>query len=296
MNTSKSKPRVAVIGLGIMGAGMARNLLKARFPLTVYNRNSEKTAPFAVVGARVAESPRAAADNSDVVISMVSDDTASRGVWLGEDGALAGSAPGTVLIESSTLSVEWIQELAASAASRECELIDAPVTGSRPHAAAGELLFLAGGSDEAIQKVRLVLDAMSRAIVHVGPTGAGALLKLINNFMCGVQTASLAEAVALIERGGLDRSKALEVLANGAPGSPMVKGCIQRMTDRDYSNPNFFLRLMAKDLSYACNEGSQRSLDMAMATAARSIFQQAIDAGFGESDLTAVVEQFHADS
>jgi 3-hydroxyisobutyrate dehydrogenase len=118
------------------------------------------------------------------------------------------------------------------------------------------------------------------------------LLKLINNFMCGVQVAALAEAVALIERGGLDRSKALEILSNGAPGSPMVKGCIPRMRDGDYESPNFFLRLLEKDLAYACGEGRQCSLDMAMANAARSLFQQAVAAGFGEKDLTAVVEQF----
>src|SRR5207244_3931896 len=114
------------------------------------------------------------------VVSMVADDDASRGLWLGENGALAGIAPGAVLIESSTLSVGWIGELASAAIARGCELLDAPVTGSKPHAASGELCFLVGGSAMALDKANPVLATMSRAIVHLGPTGSGALLKLVN--------------------------------------------------------------------------------------------------------------------
>ena len=242
--------RVALIGLGLMGSGMARRLLGAGFPLTVYNRNRERAAPLAAEGAHVAASPREAAARADVVLSMVADDAASRAVWLGEHGALAGAARGAVLVESQHAHGRLDRELAREAAARGCELLDAPVTGSKPHAASGELVFLVGGSAAALETARPALTAMSRAIVHVGATGSGALLKLINNFMCGVQAASLAEALALIERSGLDRAKALEVLTTGAPGSPLVKTLSARMTARDYT-PNFLLRLMAKDLTYA---------------------------------------------
>jgi len=130
---------------------------------------------------------------------MVADDNASRSMWLGELGALVGAARGTLLIESSTLAVGWVKELAAAAEARGCELLDAPVTGSKIHAPSGELSFLVGGSAAALEKARPVLAVMSRAIHHLGPTGSGALLKLINNFLCGVQAASLAEALAVIE-------------------------------------------------------------------------------------------------
>jgi len=281
--------RVALIGLGLMGSGMARRLLGAGFPLTVYNRNRERASPLAAEGAHVAPTPREAAAGADIVLSMVADDAASRAVWLGEHGALAGASRGGVLVESSTLTVGWTLELAVEAAARGCELLDAPVTGSKPHAASGELCFLVGGSAAALETARPVLTAMSRAIVHVGATGRGTLLKLINNFMCGVQAASLAEALALIESSGLDRAKALEVLTTGAPGSPLVKALSGRMTARDYT-PNFLLRLMAKDLTYALGEGRRHGLSLSTAASALEVVKQAIAAGHGEEDFSALVE------
>jgi 3-hydroxyisobutyrate dehydrogenase len=283
------KQRVALLGLGLMGSGMAGRLLAANFPLTIYNRNREKAAPFEKAGAAVAASPREAAAQADVVIGIVADDVASRSIWLGENGALAGAAAGTVLVESSTLSVGWVKELAAAAAVRKCELLDAPVTGSKPQAAAGELLFLVGGSAAALQQARPVLAAMSRDSVHLGPTGSGALLKLINNFMCGVQAASLAEATALISRSGLDRAKALTVLTNGAPGSPLVKTLAARASAGDFT-PNFVLRLMAKDLAYAGEEGAQHHVTLRTAAAALAVFQQAIAEGYAEKDFSSIIE------
>jgi 3-hydroxyisobutyrate dehydrogenase len=286
------KPQVAFLGLGTMGAGMARRLLGAGFPLSIYNRSTSKAALLVGDGATIAVTPREAATNARFIVSMVADDIASRGVWLGEMGALAGVTPGAVLIESSTLSVEWIRELGENVRARGCELLDAPVTGSRPQAISGELSFLVGGPSDTLEKARPLLDAMGRAILHLGPSGSGALLKLINNFLCGVQAASLAEAMALIERSGLDRDKALEILTNGAPASPLVKTLSERMSARAYTPPNFILRLMAKDLAYAAAEEKRHALEPVTAAAALRIFQQAITHGDGESDLSAVVEQF----
>ncbi|HSY10124.1 MAG TPA: NAD(P)-dependent oxidoreductase, partial [Candidatus Dormibacteraeota bacterium] len=213
-----SKPRIAFLGLGIMGGGMARRIVSHGFPSTVYNRNPEKSKVFATNGAAVANSPREAAKNAAVIVAMVADDNASRAMWFGEGGALAGAKPGTVCIECSTVTVGWIHELAIAAQKQKCQLLDAPVTGSKSQAASGELNFLVGGDAATLEKARPVLAAMSKAIVHLGPAGSGAMLKLINNFVCGVQVAALAEALTMIERSGLDRAQALEVLANGAPG------------------------------------------------------------------------------
>ena len=281
--------RVAFLGLGLMGGGMARRLAGAGFAPSVYNRDPAKAAPFAALGARVAATPREAAERADVVFCMVADDDASRSLWLGEDGALAAAADGAVLVECGTVTVGWIHELDAAARARGCRLLDAPVTGSRPHAASGELTFLVGGPAEALDRVRPLLAVMGRAVNHLGPVGSGALLKLVNNFVCGVQVAALAEAIALIERGGLDRTQALEVLTGGAPGSPLVKTVAARMTTPDYT-PNFLLRLMAKDLTYARREAAARSLELGTAAAALGLFQAGIAAGHGERDIAAVVE------
>lgn len=278
-----------MIGLGLMGSGMARRLLGAGFPLAVWNRNPERARALAAEGAHVAATPRDAAARADVVLSMVADDAASRAVWLGDHGALAGATRGAVLVECSTLTVGWIGQLFREVAARGCELLDAPVTGSKPHAASGELVFLVGGSAAALETARPALTAMSRAILHVGASGRGALLKLVNNFMCGVQAASLAEALALIERSGLDRAKSLELLTTGAPGSPLVKTLSARMTARDYT-PNFLLRLMAKDLTYALAEGRKYGLALATVASALEVVDQAVAAGNGDEDFSVLVE------
>ncbi len=284
-------PRVAFLGLGIMGSGMAARLLDAGFPLTVYNRTPQRAAPLADRGARVAGTPREAADNADVLIAMLADDDASRNIWLGDNGALAAAANHALLIESSTLTVDWIRRLAAAAHAAGCEFLDAPVTGSKPQANNGELLFLVGGSQSAFARARPILTPMARDILHLGPTGSGALFKLINNFLCGVQLASLAEALGFIHRSGLDPDQALAMLANGTPGSPMIKVLSARMSKRDYT-PNFALSLMAKDMRYAIAQADRLSLNLASAKTALDTMQKAIAAGHANDDLSAVAELF----
>jgi 3-hydroxyisobutyrate dehydrogenase len=286
-----TQAKVALIGLGLMGSGMAGRLLDAGYPLTIYNRTPAKAQPFADRGAKLAKSPAEAASGADVIVSMVSDDDGSREVWLGEDGALASAGNGAVLVESSTLTPGWIAELAEAARKKGLELIDAPVTGSKPQAIAGQLLFLAGGSEAALRKASPVLQAMGRGIVHLGPTGSGARMKLINNFMSAVQAASLAEAFGLIERSGLDAKQALSILTEGAPGSPMVKTVSARMMAREYE-PNFSARLMAKDLRYVLSLAKEQSQDVPVASAALRDFEAAVASGDGDRDLSVVVEQF----
>jgi 3-hydroxyisobutyrate dehydrogenase len=284
-----NKPTVAFLGLGTMGSGMANRLLSAGFPLTVYNRNAEKAKPLVAAGAKLAATPRTAATGADLVLTMVADDAAARSVWLGENGALAGAKRGAVLLECSTVSPDWIAELAAAAAKSGHVLLDAPVTGTKPHAAAGELTFLVGGDAAALEKARPALAVMSKSILHLGPNGSGALLKLVNNFLCGVQAVSFAEALAFIENAGLDRAQALEFLLQGTPGSPLVKTMAARMTARDYT-PNFAMRLMAKDLAYSVAAGKKLSVNLATVATAHAALQQAIAAGLGDQDFSAVVE------
>jgi 3-hydroxyisobutyrate dehydrogenase len=283
--------KVALLGLGSMGSGMARRILGGGFPLAVYNRSAERAEPLGAQGAFVAASPKEAAKDTDVIVCMVADDVASQNMWMGENGALAGAKRGAVLVDSSTLTGKWIHELSNAAKSKGCELLDAPVTGSKPQAAAGELSFLVGGDAAALQKARPVLEVMSKNIVHLGPLGSGVILKLINNFMCGVQLITVAEALSFIERSGLNREQALAMLMAGNPGSPFVKTMAQRMESGNYE-PNFLLRLMAKDMRYAIAEAGRFSLELSSAAAALKVLEQAVSAGLGEKDLSSVVELF----
>lgn len=268
---------------------MAGRLLSSGFPVTVYNRSREKAEPYAKAGARVAASPQEAASGSEIILSMVADDVASRDVWLGKNGALAGAAPGSVLIESSTVSVGWVHELAAAALQRQSELLDAPVTGTKPHAASGQLFFMVGGSATALEKARGVLSTLGRDVLYLGAGGSGALLKLINNFVCGVQAASFAEAVALVNVSGMDQEKCLEVLGNGALASPLIKRMLASKSANDYT-PNFPLKLMAKDIGYAMSEASKKGTTLLTAAPALEIFKRAAAEGMGDQDFSAVLK------
>jgi 3-hydroxyisobutyrate dehydrogenase len=284
-----SKSHVAIMGLGIMGSGMAGRILSAGFPLSVYNRNPEKAEPFVEKGAHLAKSPGEASSQAAVVISMVADDIASRDIWLGEGGALAAAKRGSVIIESSTLTVGWVEQLASEVAKHGCEFLDAPVTGTKPHAESGQLLFLAGGSATALEAARPVLSVLGRDVIHLGPAGSGARMKLINNFLAAVQTVSFGEALAMIEAGSLDSKKAISILADGVPGSPMVKRVVARIESGDFT-PHFFMRLMAKDVGYAIEEARADGVDPQTASAALNVLKQAIAKGFGDRDFTSVVQ------
>jgi 3-hydroxyisobutyrate dehydrogenase len=283
------KISVALLGLGTMGNGMAANLLKAGFPLTVYNRTLAKAEPFAAQGARIAKTPAEAVKGAKLILAMLSDDDASRETWTGTNGALAAAEPGSVLVECSTASPAWIAELANLAKSRNLDFLDAPVTGSRTQAEGGQLVFLVGGSEHALASITPALQAMSKDIIHLGPVTSGAKMKLLNNFLCGVQVASLAEGMVWLERSGLDRDKALQVLKTGAPGSPLLANISARMTSGE-NIVNFLLKLMSKDLAYAHAAAEQTGVDLTTATNARDLFERAATAGYADRDMSAVVE------
>ena len=283
------KISVALLGLGTMGGGMAANLLKAGFPLAVWNRTPAKAESFAAQGARVAATPADAASGAQLILSMLADDNASRTVWTGENGALEAAEPGAVLVECGTVSPTWIAELAELAGARGLDLLDAPVTGSRPQAEQGKLAFFVGGSAEALDRIKPALEAMSHKIAHLGPLTSGAKMKLLNNFLCAVQLASLAEGMAWLERSGLDRDQAIELLKAGAPGSPLFAGMAHRMTT-DLDTVNFSLALLAKDVSYAHDAAAQTGIDLTTATNTRHLLDRAIAAGYGDKDMANVVQ------
>ncbi len=283
------KPSIALLGLGTMGRGMAANLLKAAFPLTVWNRTKAKAESLTHTTATIADSPALAVKNSAVVLAMLADDEASRAAWLGQDGALAAMPSGSIVIECSTLSPVWIRELDEAVTQRGLRMAEAPVTGSRTQAEAGQLNFLVGADQETLAAVAPVLQCMSREILHLGPVGSGAQLKLINNFLCAVQVTSFAEALVWMERTGLRLDSALDFLKRGAPGSGILSAMSERMTHRAY-DVNFLLRLMAKDLRYARAAAAQVGIDVSTSSPAQDLFRQAEEQGLGEKDMSAVVE------
>jgi len=280
--------KVAVLGLGIMGGGMAGQLIAKGLDVAVWNRDPAKASALGDAGARIATSPADAASGADFVVAMLANDDASRAVWLGEDGALGAMRDAAIAVECSTLTVDWTAELAAAAAARGIGFVDAPVTGTKPQAASGTLRFFAGGDEATIAQAGPVLNAMGTEVIRLGPSGSGVLLKLINNFMCGVQIATVAEALVMIERSGLDRDQAASVLTAGAPGSPLVKLLAERMLKQDYQ-PNFLPGLMAKDLSYAIEAFGAQGIELATAMAARARFEAAA-ASTPEADMASVIE------
>ena len=185
----------------------------------------------------------------------------------------------------------WLgcERLAAAASDKGCDFLDAPVTGTKPHAASGELFFMVGGSVAAVARAREVLSVLGREVLHLGPSGSGALVKLINNFVCGVQAASFAEAMALVDRSGLDREKCVAVLANSALASPLIKRMLASMASDDFT-PNFPLKLMAKDIGYAIQEGVRCGLTLQTAAPALEVFEHAVNQDLGEQDFSAVMK------
>lgn len=282
--------RIALIGLGIMGSGMAANWLDKGFNLIVCNRTHRKTEPFAAKGAQVARTPREAAESAHIVAVMVGDDAQSRAVWTGENGILAGVRPGTILIEFSTLTPDWVRELGAMAAAQGCAFLDSPVTGSKPQAAAGQLNLFVGGDAATLETVRPVLEAVSRSISHMGPVGAGATWKLINNMMTAVQLAALAEGLTLAQKAGIDMQQAASLIAESASASGVVKGKLPRMMEGRYGDTDFALQWMHKDVCYALVLAAQLGLSLPTVQGAETVYHQAMSKGLGALDMASVYE------
>jgi 3-hydroxyisobutyrate dehydrogenase len=243
--------RVAFIGLGRMGHGMAGRYLDAGFDVALWNRSKPKAEDLIARGARWANSPRDAAVDADAVVTMVADDEASRAVWLGKDGAAADMKAGALAIECSTVSHAHALDVSRELRSRGLIYIDCPVTGLPEAAAAGKLTLLVGADAADLERAQPYLAPLCTTIRHFGAVGGGTVFKLINNLMGAVQIASLAEGVAIAERAGLDMNLVVEALSTGAVASPQVIRHSKRMVARDFSGASFTAALRHKDAAYA---------------------------------------------
>lgn len=284
--------RCAVLGLGAMGSRIAARLLIAGHQVTVWNRSSAPAEKLGSAGARIARTPREAAEHGEVVISMVTDDRASRAIWMEErTGALGGLSEAAVAVEQSTVTPAWAIELAELARGRGARCIDAPVVGSRPQADAGHLVHLVGGPTEIFARVAPVLSAMGCAAHHMGPNGAGATMKLVVNAFFGIQVAALGELVGVARRSRLDNGRMLDVLCELAVTSPALRGAIGLITAQDFA-PLFPLALVKKDFQYAVSQAESVGASAPLTRRTQDLLSQACAQGLGAENITALTKLF----
>jgi 2-hydroxy-3-oxopropionate reductase len=281
------KPTVGLIGLGLMGKPMALNLLKAGFPLVVWNRTRAKTDEVAQAGARVAASPREAAAQADVLITMVSDPPALESVLWGEDGALAGLRRGSLLVDSSTVAPKLARRIAADCAGRGVDFLDAPVTGGTWGAEKGELVFMVGGSPDALKRAEPVLGAMGKRWFHLGPNGAGQTVKLAMNMILALQVQALAESLTLVVAAEIPAERLIAVLQSSMARAAVLDVKATMMLEQKYA-PSFPLRLMHKDMKLALELASELGVPLPAGMAAFETYDAVKAATKEDLDYAAV--------
>lgn len=239
--------RVGFIGLGIMGRGMAHNLLKAGFDVRVWNRTAARMGDLVAAGAAAASSPADVAAHSDIIFICVSDTPDVEAVVLGADGVRAGARPGSLVIDTSTISPQAEREIAARLAERGVHLLDAPVSGGSEGAARGTLSVMVGGSAEQVARAMPYLQAVGKTITHVGEQGAGQMVKLVNQILVVVTMLGVSEALVFASAGGLDLERTLAAVSGGAAGSWMLANRGPQVLNGDW-RPGFTIDLQQKDL------------------------------------------------
>lgn len=284
--------RVGFVGLGRMGAGMAGRLLAAGHDVAVWNRTPQRAAGLLARGARLAPTPAGAADAAAAVFVMVSDDEASRAVWTGADGILAGHPrAGAFAVECSTLSHAWVLQLADAVRGTGLRYVDAPVTGLPDAAAAGTLTLLVGADPDDLAELRPLLEPLADRLLHFGGVGAGTAYKLIVNLMGAVQIAGVAEGLALAERAGLDLGQVAEALAGGQAASPQVVRNARRMVAADHDREVTFSGLLRhKDTRYALDLVGELGIGAPLGRVALDGLDRLLAAGLGEQNESSIVE------
>ena len=282
-------PTIAVLGTGRMGTPIARNLLAAGFPVSVWDRTPARLEALAGDGARPASSPAEAAEGADVVLTMLPDGATVEQVMSGPEGVLAALRPGSVWIQMATIGDEWTQRLAELAVDHRVEYVDSPVSGSDGPARArdGELVVLASGPEEARPRVQSIFDAIGRKTLWLGPAGNGSRFKLVLNNWLAAQIEAVAETIALTEALGIDPHLFIETIADGPLGSPYAVAKGRAMIGGDFA-PGFALRLGFKDVQLALDAARERQLELPVTRALVPRWQQAITDGHADEDVSAV--------
>lgn len=290
---AQSRPRPVKVatagfaGIGRMGFAMARNVRRAGFPLAVWNRTAERCTPLVAEGATAAGEPAALA-SADAVVTMVSDGAAVRAVLV-ESGLLDRLRPGSIVLEMSTIGPDAARELAAEARQRDVYLLDAPVSGSVTVAEAAQLFAMVGGDRAAYEAAAPVLDAMTKGHVFLGPSGAGAAMKLAVNSMIAVTNESIAETLTLAEQFGIGHEAAYDVLASGVLSSPFLLYKRGAFLHPDTEPVAFTTTLMRKDVELARKLATRTGVRVPAAAAAASILEEATRSGLADADMASVI-------
>src|SRR3954447_19985019 len=281
---------VGFIGLGIMGSRHAANLARAGYELTVYNRTRERAEAWAEEhGGEVAGSPREVAERSDVVITMVVDGAQVESMLLGENGAAAGAKPGALFIDMSTIGPADARRTAEALAEQGHRFVDAPVTGSAPKAQDGTLTIMAGGGEEDMRRAMPLLEAMGEIIVHVGEVGTGQQVKVLSNAVSAVNCATLAQALVVGRRAGVNLEALLKVMGAGSANSTMLQLKGQPMLAHDFA-PLFKLEHMLKNVRLCLQEAREAGAAFPAAALAGELHAAAAGRGLGGQDFAAVLE------
>jgi 3-hydroxyisobutyrate dehydrogenase-like beta-hydroxyacid dehydrogenase len=281
------KPTVGMIGLGLMGKPMAKNLLKAGYTVYVWNRTAAKAQDLVRAGAKLAANPREVAENVDVLITIVSDPPALEEVLWDKDGAFPALKRGSLYIESSTISPDLARRVAAECGKAGVEFLDAPVTGGTWGAEKGELLFMVGGDAKVFERAKPILEAMGTKFFLLGPNGAGQTIKLAMNSILALQVNSLAEALALVRGAGIAGEKLIEVMQASMARSGVLDVKAPLMLNGEYP-ASFPLRLMHKDMRLALELAKQEGIKLPALQAAYDTFSTVKDASKDDPDFAAV--------
>jgi 3-hydroxyisobutyrate dehydrogenase len=281
--------RVGFIGLGAMGTSMARNILRAGFPLTVWARRSDGADQIRAEGAEWAESPSDLARESEVVVLSVTNSPDVEQLVSGEHGLLAGAGKGLVIVDMSTIAPAVSRALAKRCAQQGVAFLDAPVSGGTQGAKAGTLTIMVGGEAEALARVRPVLETMGGKIFHVGPSGSGEVIKLVNNVLVGTIAAATAEALVLGVKAGADVETMAEVVGASTGASWQLANQFPLRAFNGTFQPGFMTDLLAKDLGLALDLGAEERVPLFLTSLARQLYGESQAAGYGRDDYTSVL-------
>lgn len=279
--------KLAWIGTGYMGMPMARNLLKAGYPVNVYNRTEEKAQPLKSDGGRLVSSPKEAADGAEAVFIMLTKGSAVRDVLEGDNGLLAGLASGTIVINMSTIAPDEARAFAGQVESVGAVYVDAPVSGSVAPAENGQLVLLAGGTKQAVAQCEPFFEVLGKKTIRFGEVGTGSSAKLSINLLLGVVAQGISESLLIGERAGLDRAQLIEMIGESAVNTPMLAGKKDMWMNEEFPAA-FMVSLLSKDLGLLTAEAQRQHMELPLAQAVDRTYADALSSGKGELDMAAV--------
>jgi len=285
---AERKKRIGFIGLGVMGRPMALNLLKAGYPMVVWNRTRSKMKPLLEAGAEGADSPREVAEKSDVVITMVTDSPDVEEVILGPNGVIHGAHPGLVVIDMSTISPTVTRRIAQKLAEKGVKMLDAPVSGGDIGAKKGTLSIMVGGPKETFEECLPIFKVLGKKITYMGPSGMGQTTKLCNQVICALNIQAVCEGLMLGAAAGLDLKKLLEVVTAGAAGSWMLSNLGPKMIERDF-RPGFRISHQQKDLRLVLSFASELKLPLPGTALVQQMLRSVEAEGLGDKGTQAAI-------